>query len=155
MAMCLKSKSGVECIDVNDFLMEMFVSVGYDSILEEAETKELPKINFKRVSKDITDIQDLVSALKNKVADAEYPSDENLEDQPEEPEEDAPEPAPAPEEELPTEEPAEGEEEETPAPEMKDKDDEINDMAELENMVADIASELGLSDKEDTDKKGE
>lgn len=155
MAMCLKSKSGVECIDVNDFLMEMFVAVGYDTILEEAETKELPKINFKRVSKDISDIQDLVSALKNKVADSQYPGDENLDDQPEEPEEDAPGPPPAPEEEPPTEEPAEGEEEETPAPEMKDKDDEINDMAELENMVSDIASELGLSDEEDKEKEGE
>jgi hypothetical protein len=43
MGYCLKSKSGVECIDVNDFLMEMFLSVGYDCILEEAETSDLLK----------------------------------------------------------------------------------------------------------------
>jgi hypothetical protein len=97
MAQCLKNKSGVECIDVNDFLMEMFVSVGYDCVLEEAETKDLPKVNFKRVSKDLIDIQDLVMTLKQKVQDQEYPSDENLA-----PEEEAPakaaqkEPAPEP-----------------------------------------------------------
>ncbi len=28
MGQSLKTKSGVECIDVNDYLLEMFVSVG-------------------------------------------------------------------------------------------------------------------------------
>jgi hypothetical protein len=149
MAQCLKNKSGVECIDVNDFLMEMFVSVGYDCVLEEAETKDLPKVNFKRVSKDLIDIQDLVMTLKQKVQDQEYPSDENLA-----PEEEAPakaaqkEPAPEP----PAEEPApEAAPEEAPAeaPEPQAQDDVVNDLADLENMVADIAAELGMDKPEE------
>ena len=152
MAFCLKSKSGVECIDVNDFLIEMFISVGYDCVLEEAETGDLPKVNFKRVSKDLIDIQDLVMTLKQKVMDQEYPSDENLAPEEETPapeeavpeppaEEPAPEPAP---EEAPAEEAPEA------APEPQAQDDVVNDLADLENMVADIASELGMDD----DKEG-
>ena len=153
MAQCLKNKSGVECIDVNDFLMEMFVSVGYDCVLEEAETKDLPKVNFKRVSKDLIDIQDLVMTLKQKVQDQEYPSDENLA-----PEEEAPakaaqkEPAPEPPAEEPAPEPApEAAPEEAPAeaPEPQAQDDVVNDLADLENMVADIAAELGMDKPEE------
>jgi len=44
MAQTLKGKHGVECIDVNDFLLEMFVSAGYDSVLEEASES---KVDFK------------------------------------------------------------------------------------------------------------
>ena len=57
MGQSLKTKSGVECIDVNDYLLEMFIAVGYDQLLEEADTDTLPKVNFKRVNKDLTDIQ--------------------------------------------------------------------------------------------------
>ena len=149
MAMCLKNKSGVECIDVNDFLMEMFVSVGYDALLEESETEDMPKINFRRVSRELTDIQDLVEALKSKVADAEYPGDENLEDNPAKPEE-APNPPEEPEEEASSEEESsEEEEKEASAPETVDKDEVVDDMAELEDMVADIAAELGMGSEEE------
>ena len=149
MAMCLKNKSGVECIDVNDFLMEMFVSVGYDALLEESETEDMPKINFRRVSRELTDIQDLVEALKSKVADAEYPGDENLEDNPAKPEE-APNPPEEPEEEAPSEEESsEEEEKEASAPKTVDKDEVVDDMAELEDMVADIAAELGMGSEEE------
>jgi hypothetical protein len=155
MAQCLKNKSGVECIDVNDFLMEMFVSVGYDCVLEEAETSDLPKINFKRVSKDLIDIQDLVMTLKQKVMDQEYPSDENL--APEEEAQEAPpeETVPEPPAEEPAPEPApEAAPEEAPAeaPEPQAQDDVVNDLADLENMVADIAAELGM-DKPEEDEE--
>lgn len=169
MAACLKSKSGVECIDVNDFLMEMFLSVGYDCVLEEAESTDLPKVNFKRISKDLIDVQDLVMTLKQKVMDQQYPSDENLA-----PEEEAPPPAPeegappAPEEAPPAEAPpAEAPPEEAPPaeaapeegappeegaapeegaepPEPQSQDEVVDDLTELENMVADIAAELGM-----------
>ena len=79
MAQSLKTKCGVECIDVNDYLLEMFVKVGYDEVLEEAEITKMPKVNFKRVSKDLTDIQDLVKTLQDKIVkDQEYSSDESL-----------------------------------------------------------------------------
>ena len=81
MAQSLKTKSGVECIDVNDFLLEMFIKVGYDQILEESEVADLKKSDFKRVSKDISDLKDIVKTLNSRVTkDQEYSSDENLDD---------------------------------------------------------------------------
>ena len=81
MAQSLRTKSGVECIDVNDFLLEMFIKVGYDQILEESEVADLKKSDFKRVSKDISDLKDIVKTLNSRVTkDQEYSSDENLDD---------------------------------------------------------------------------
>ena len=163
MASCLKGKSGVECIDVNDFLIETFVSVGFDQLIEEAEAGSLPKVNFKRVSKDLVDIQDLMMTLKSKVQDQEYASDENLAPQKEKeeaPKAEAPapkpEPAPEPEpeeaqEEVPSPEEAAPEQpqpEGEPLPEPVSKQDAIDDLANMENMVADIAAEMGM-DQED------
>ena len=153
MAICLKNKSGVECIDVNDFLIEMFLSVGYDCVLEEAETSDLPKVNFKRVSKDLLDIQDLVTTLKQKVKDQEYPSDENLAPEEEEiPAEtskdmtpEPPAPGPAPDEAVPGEAPPE-------EPEAQDQNDVVNDLSDLESMVADIAAEIGMDDEKKEDE---
>lgn len=175
MAVCLKSKSGVECIDVNDFLMEMFLSVGYDCVLEEAESSELPKVNFKRLSKDLIDVQDLIMSLKQKVMDQQYPSDENMAPEEEQPpmegtpaEAPAKPPAEAPPAEAPPAEappaeapaPAEAPPAEAPAPEAeappeppKGQDEVVNDLADLENMVADIAAELGMDKGEK--KEGE
>ena len=79
MAQNLKGKHGVECIDVNDFLLEMFVSAGYDCILEEG-TKE--KLDFKRITGQLSDIKNLVNNIQEQLSekDANYSSDENLED---------------------------------------------------------------------------
>lgn len=170
MAISLKSKSGVECIDVNDFLIEMFLSVGYDCVLEEADTSDLPKVNFKRVSKDLIDIQDLVMTLKQKVMDQEYPSDENLAPEEEAPAAPTPEEAPAeappaeapPAEAAPEAAPAEAPEEdlapeegaEDAAPqEPQTQDEVVNDLAELENMVADMAAELGMDKPNQEDEQ--
>jgi len=145
MAQCLKSKSGVECIDVNDYLMELFISSGYDSILSEAEG-ELPKVNFKRVAKDLIDIQDLIMTLKQKAMDQQYPSDEALAPEEEMPPEEMPpqegmEEAPPPEEEMPPEEDPQL----TPP---RSQEDIVSDLAELENMVGEIAAELGMGGEE-------
>ena len=164
MAQSLKTKSGVECIDVNDYLLEMFVAVGYDEVLEEAGTDSLPKVNFKRVSKDINDIQDLVKTLQDKVVkDQEYSSDENLDDKAladQEAAAEAPAPSPdptgkgpdvAPEAAVPSEEaPIDPNTEEAPVvPETQSQDEVVSDLADLENMVADIASELGMDDEKE------
>lgn len=156
MGRSLKNKNGVECIDVNDYLMEVFVAAGFDSIIEEADTAELPKVNFKRVSKDLLDIQDLVMTLKGKIQDQEYPSDENLDTTKKETKAEEP----APKEEPPqAETPAEAEGTEPPADEEpveaeepEKQDDVVDDLSDLESMVADIASELGL-DKEEEEKE--
>ena len=167
MAQSLKTKNGVECIDVNDYLLEMFVLVGYDEIIEEAEAGTLPKVNFKRVSKDLTDIQDLVSTLQTKVVkDQEYASDENLDDKAmadQEAEAEAPAPSPDPTgqgpdvagEAVPPAEDAAidpANEEPPVVPETQSQSEVVNDLADLENMVADIAAELGMDDsKEETE----
>ena len=65
MAQSLKTKSGVECIDVNDYLLDTFITVGYDELLEETGNKTIPKANFKRVTKDLTDIKELVQTLRD------------------------------------------------------------------------------------------
>ena len=165
MAQGLRTKSGVECIDVNDYLLEMFIQAGYDGVLEEAVSAPSTKVDFKRVSKELTDIKDLVKNLETTVKDQEYPSDETLDDKaladkaaketPEAPPEAAVPPPPA-EEPVPGEE--EGvapEEEEAPhvAPEVKSEDEAINDLANLENMVADIAAELGMAGDDDKEKE--
>jgi hypothetical protein len=178
MAQSLKTKSGVECIDVNDYLLEMFVAVGYDEILEEEGAKTIPKANFKRVTKDITDIKDLVQTLHDKVLkDQEYSSDENLDDQALADQEAAamdPAEAPAPPIQDPTTgaqvapeaappeaapAPPEGEEapidpamdEPVEPPVTKTQDEVVGGLADLENMVADIAAELGMDDEEEAE----
>lgn len=81
MANSLRGKYGVECIDVNDYLLETFVKAGYDKLISEGEKEK--KIDFKRVSQEINDIQDLVLSLKEKLAtkDAMNPEDEAMEDE--------------------------------------------------------------------------
>ena len=154
MAQSLKSKSGVECIDVNDYLLEMFVTVGYDQLLQEDASDTLSKVDFKRVTKDVTDIQDLVRTLQEKVVkDEERPSDENLDNKAlanQEDAEGAPE-APPEEEESPAEEdiPADEEAPSMEAPDVppaKSEDEAIGGLADIENMVADIVAELGEDD---------
>jgi len=79
MAQSLKGKHGVECIDVNDFLLEMFITAGYDSILEEASDT---KLDFKRITGQLSDIKNLVNNIEEQLSekDANYSSDESLED---------------------------------------------------------------------------
>lgn len=146
MAEFLKGKSGVECIDVNDYLIHVFVNAGYDSVIEEAEEGALPKVNFKRVAKDLIDIQDLIMTLKQKAMDQQYPSDEALAPEEEMPPEEAPPEemppaAPAPEAGMPP--PQMGEEPPQLAP-QRSQEDIVSDLAELENMVGEIAAELGM-----------
>jgi hypothetical protein len=123
----------------------MFFQAGYGEVLEEASAKPTTKVDFKRVNKDLDDT----------VKDQEYPSDETLDDKAlankeaqKTPEDTVPPP--------PTEEPVpDGEEaaaeEEQPAPEVKSKDEVIGDLASLEDMVSDIATEIGMFDDEKGD----
>ena len=176
MAQGLKTKSGVECIDVNEYLLEMFVTAGYDEVLEEATASAKGKVDFKRVSKEVTDIKDLVKNLEATIKDQEYPSDETLDDKAladseaqETPEVPAAEEAPmeAPAEEDPSDVPPEEEEEaeggppEAPAEEGGEEEegvssagtqkDLVSDIGDLEDMVANMATELADDDDEKED----
>jgi len=142
MAQNLKGKHGVECIDVNDFLLEMFVSAGYDSILEEASGS---KVDFKRITGQLSDIKNLVSNIQEQLSekDAEYESDENLEDVAEatEPEE---KPTDAVEDEVKeADEEAKEALEPVEQPEVKTEKEAIDDLADIDKVVEDLVKELG------------
>jgi hypothetical protein len=143
MAQNLKGKHGVECIDVNDFLLEMFVTAGYDTVLEEASSS---KVDFKRLTGQLSDIKNLVSNMEEQLSekDAEYESDENLEDVAEatEPEEKPTDPV---EDEVKKadEEAKESLEPVAEMPEVKTEKEAIDDLADIDKVVGEIVKELG------------
>jgi hypothetical protein len=141
MAQFLKGKAGVECIDINDYLMETFVEAGYNKLLSEAE--DLPKVNFKRVAKDLIDIQDLIMTLKQKAMDQEYPSDEALA-----PEEEAPPQPPMQQPAATNEMPLAPEDEMPELAPQRSQEEIVNDLTELEKVVGELASELGVDQEE-------
>jgi hypothetical protein len=160
LATSLKGKSGVETIDVNNYIHELFSSAGYSELLEENKAvSKYTKIDFKRVAKDLGDVKDLIGTLKDKaVVDQEYSSDENLDQKQMAAQEGAAEKkaAPAPEAAAPAaapEAPAQEAPPEEPAPELPpeaaSQDDMISDLSDIESMVADIAKEIGIGNKED------
>ena len=134
MASSLKGQHGVECIDVNDFLLETFIAAGYERLIAEGEAEE-KEIDFKRVSKEIKDIENLVMSIKEKLAvkDANYESDENMEDTKDEEEK------PAAKEDVGIkEETVEEAEEKSPKKEEAPAEEESSD----ESVVDDLASSL-------------
>ena len=143
MAQNLKGKHGVECIDVNDFLLEMFVTAGYDTVLEEASSS---KVDFKRITGQLSDIKNLVNNIQEQLSekDAEYESDESLEDVAEatEPEEKPTDPV---EDEVKKadEEAKESLEPVAEMPEVKTEKEAIDDLADIDKVVGEIVAELG------------
>lgn len=168
MGSSLKGKSGVECIDLNEYIYYVFSKAGYTEILE--ETKADPsKIDFKRISKNLGDAKELIDSLKDKIAadrDQEYPSDENVNKTAMAAGEVAGKGAEAQvaavtgDKDLAKAASAEGaegaegadpaEEDAPPMPEEPvPEEDAIRGLSDLENMVDDIAAELGMGDEEE------
>ena len=155
MGHMLKGKHGVQCIDVNDFLLEMFVTAGYEAVLEEASES---KVDFKRITGQLSDIKNLVNNIQEQLSekDAEYESDENLEDVAE-----AKTPTEAETENLEAqvdqnpiaqnqeaEEDAEAEAKEAlekidDKPNVKSEQEAIDDLSEIEEVVDEVIKELG------------
>ena len=142
MAQTLKGKHGVECIDVNDFLLEMFVSAGYDSVLEEATES---KVDFKRITGQLSDIKNLVNNIQEQLSekDAEYESDESLEDVAEATEPEAAIEKAVDDEVKKDDEEAEKALEPVEQPEVKTEKEAIEDLADIEKVVAEVVKELG------------
>jgi hypothetical protein len=154
----MKNKTGVESIDVNEYLQYLFTEAEYDDLLEATKTMgRYSKVDFKRVSKDLGDMKKSIDSLKDKVKDneePEYSSDENVDqkklaksekEEKKKPEEEKTEIVnkATPSDEVvgnPQEGEAPEEGEETPVASQKDV---VTDIASLENMVTDIAAELG------------
>ena len=144
MAQGLKTKSGVECIDVNEYLLEMFVGAGYDEILDEAGPATKEKVDFKRVGK----------SSKRGVKDEEYPSDETLDDKKlaaseadETSDKDTKSEAAPP----PPEDPAEADdaEEEEKVRSVGTQKDLVSDIGDLEDLIANMATELADDDEKE------
>ena len=172
MGNSLKGKSGVECIDLNEYIYHVFSQAGYVDILEEA-TKTSSKVDFKRLSKNLGDAKELIDSLKDTVkanTDQEYPSDENVNKTAmaagvkggkaaeakvaaAKGDKDLAKAASAEASQEASQEasPEEGGEEDAlPMPEEPVPESEaVNSMSDLENMVDEIAAELGMGDKEE------
>lgn len=160
MALSLRDKSGVQAIDLNDFIFEMFVEAGYgDCLVENTTLEDFSKADLKRVSEDV-DYEGIFETLeeaekkeekkaekpkkeekKEEPKDSNYPSDETVSEEEE----------PTPEEVVDAEEEEEAQE---PAaedmPEEEDRDDVIKSMKDIEDVVDMIASELD-GEEEDTE----
>lgn len=173
LAESLKDKSGVESIDVNDVIYEMFIQSGYAQVLDENRMmSKYATINFKRLASDLQDIAGVIGSMKDKLGiDSQYESDENIdqeemEAEPEEGEDmesEVEEPTEEPEAEM-SSEVGGGEEEMTPetspemgqeipsespemeTPEEKEPDQIKSDIAKLEQMIKDLADELNMED---------
>jgi|TARA_A100000172_G_scaffold80848_1_gene71640 hypothetical protein len=164
LSLSMKNKSGVESIDVNDYLQKLFTESAYGELLEATKTVgRYSKVDFKRVSQDLGDMKKSMDTLKDQIKhneDPEYSSTENLnqkelaqsekkaEKEPESPVQNKATPS-SDVLEQPDEvaaEDAEGSEEESDA---MTQDDVVTDISSLENMVSDITDELKNSkDKE-------
>lgn len=170
LAESLKNKSGVEAIDVNDFIYNMFISSGYGQILDENRlVSKYATIDFKRIAKDLQDMSSVVAGMRDNLGpsveqDDQYETDENLDQGEmgsEEGEEEAPEMEQEPEEmEAPEPEVPQGQDmppvegEQAPEEEMGEQvpTEEKNpeqikaDIAKLEAMIKDLADELNMAE---------
>jgi hypothetical protein len=168
----LKQKSGVEAIDINNLIYEMFIRAGYGQILDENRMlSKYAQVDFRRIAKDLSDISTVINGMKDKLMsdqgqeDVGYESDENIE--PEMPEEEMPEEE-MPEEEMPPEgmqqpemepemppegmqqpemEPEGMEQPEMEPEQIKSREQMMDDLNNLEQMIKDLADELNISDE--------
>lgn len=157
MATSLKSKSGVQGIDVNDFISEVFNDSGYGELLGETAEVCEDKIDFKRVAEEVSETNDILATLQEKeVPDEEYASDETIDplgdkekqkkkgedakyEAPEDPPVDDPEDTDTPEEEGIPELP----------PEPQEQKDMVGDLSDLESMIGDLADDLAGDDEDE------
>ena len=129
MAQSLKGKHGVECIDVNDFLLEMFIAAGYEVILEEDSSS---KVDFKRITGQLSDI-----SLED-VAEAVDPSSEDQVEGPEEADQQKEDILAQEEEDA-----KEANQKVDADPDVKTGKDAIEDLADIDKVVAEVVKELG------------
>ena len=184
----LKTKSGVEGIDVNDHLYLMFEDAGY--IEDINERMDLNPASYGEIAQDFKSITDILELIRRHAeitaGDEQYEGDEVLDKEPEEMpdemgaempdemgaemgeemplgngDEDMDEPAmdaddvglpPEPDVEdmgeVPEEE-MEVPEEEMEVPEEQAKEELLNNLAELEQLIGDLQQDLGLANGEE------
>jgi hypothetical protein len=172
VATSMKNKGGVESIDVNEYLQQLFTEASYSELLEATKTLgRYSKVDFKRVSKDLGDMKKTMDSLKDQVKnneEPEYSSDENVDQKKlakSEKEDTASEEPKSPVQDKaaassgPLEQPEETAAEDAPGskeePSAMTQNDVITDIASLENMVADITQELSGNSPKKTEEEEE
>ena len=156
----LKGKSGVECIDVNDYISEVFREAGYSEVLEESFNKgSLANLSLKRVTNDTLDESALSDSINEKVSkdaatrDSIYPTDETLSDEELEKGEKVEEEKKKKKEDKPKEDSKEDSKEE-PQEELeesdapKTEDEAIEDLSDLDDILKKITSDSEEEEKE-------
>jgi len=148
IANLLKEKSGVESIDVNDVLQQIFEQSGYSGLLDASNLEDY--FSFSPTPERLAELQEAVNAAKKKTKDklAKVKNDSEGEDN-----DDVAPPAEEPEKKPEEEGEEEGEEEESEEEdseeeaseeELKDqklsKDDFIKYMKEMEDLLNDLNS---------------
>lgn len=145
----MKGKYGVECIDVNDLIYEMFSVAGYveDFLLKEEVATE--EADLQRVSSDLEEAKVKVRPGKASKKEAQKENDEATD---EEEEEETVEEAEATEVEPGVEAATEDDYKEPKASKPDSEEETLDGLSELDNILGDIAKELGNS-SEDKDKE--
>jgi hypothetical protein len=171
----LKGKSGVECIDVNDYINAVFREAGYAATLDEShDSNNLASLSLRRVTEDTLDESALADSINEKASkdaakkDSLYPSDETMSDEEiEKAEKEEIEKAKGKKSKAKKEEEEEEEEEEKEEKEEKEaeedvveeeaddssiqtEDEAIDDLSDLEDILKSITSNY---DEEDTDEE--
>jgi len=174
MAKMLTKKNGVQSIDLNDFTNYLFEEAEYEDILIEKKTAGSSKVDFKKIMKDVDNLEGTFKNIKTKIGH-QYDSDEGQEssekssstavaDKPtdsksekkdskeegkdkktsKKPMEDAPVEDPAAEDEIDAEIAAAED-----SPEAPKNVKELNkNMQAMEDLIANLASEFGVKDLE-------
>jgi hypothetical protein len=158
MVKMLNNKSGIESIDLNDFTYSLFETAGYEDVLQEKKITKHINVDFKKIVKDLGNLEDTFKTLKNNVGQ-QYDSNEGQ--GPEKAEKAPPAPAPEapPEEappaeaegenpaEVPPEEPSPAEEDKIAPSESPKNTDELNkNLQAMEDLISNLASEFGAKD---------
>ena len=162
----LKGKSGVECIDVNDYISAAFAEAGYSEVLDESlNSNSIANLSLKRVTGDTVDESDLsdciIEAASKDAArkDSEYPSDETLsDDEIEKGDREAEKEEKKPKKKKKKVDVAEDPDEEGELDEQapKSEDEAIEDLSDLDDIISGITSseddEEEVKDEEEEDK---
>ena len=159
MSEMLKYKSGVESVDINDYLFSVLQESGFvEHIEEKTSTAKKPNdymgqsVNFKKVGKDLKQIGDVFGMIKQNM---QYSSDENLDKTTKERQganAKTMEKSQSEEGGVPAQTEMDSQMERPPVPEPEQHPDEmVQNMSQLEGLIDDLASQLGMK----TDEKPE
>ena len=167
LAESLNSKNGVEAIDCNEIIQEVFMAAGYDDIVINESLNNY--IDFEKIASDLDKVGGVLRMIKGTgmgsqmvpqqnppMVSGEVPGieDDDVKSPPLTPEdaEETPEVEAEPdvEEEMPEE--LGGEEELEPMPSEPSEEEVLGKMKELEDLIASLKTQIGSEDQEDMEE---